>query len=192
LDVLNTPQYFDLVTEAYNNNPDMDNGVPVPIGEKFGGLYSPDSANYAGNDPTYDWQRELLNKDASIQDYSVRVSGGTEGLSYYFSGGYSRTESPLKGNHLERYSIATNIDSRISKVFSAGLTIRLVQENALDNTQADLPTMAATIPFQPFYDQDDKTGFAAVTKGTFVPNPDYDPTCLTPGHLTILQTAIPL
>jgi len=181
IDVLTTSQYFNLITELYNNNPDMNGGVPVPIGVKFGGLYSPDSANYAGNNPTFNWQKELENKNAPIQDYNVRVSGGTEGLSYYYSAGYAKTESPLKGNHLERYSIATNLDSRISKIFSAGLTLRLVQEDDLDNTQGDLPTMAATIPFQPFYDKNDKTGFAPVASGTFVPNPDYDPTLLNPG-----------
>jgi TonB-linked SusC/RagA family outer membrane protein len=181
IDVLNTRQYFDLVTESYNNNPDANNGVPVPIGVKFGGLYSPDSANYAGNNPTYDWQKELQNRNASIEDYSVRVSGGTEGLSYYYSGGYARTESPLKGNNLQRYSVAANLDSKISKVFSAGLTVRLVQEDALDNTQSEMTTMAATVPFQPFYDKNDITGFAPVAKGSFVPNPDYDPTLLNPG-----------
>ncbi|MGH2564992.1 MAG: SusC/RagA family TonB-linked outer membrane protein, partial [Ginsengibacter sp.] len=146
--VLNTQQYFSLVNEAYNNNPDMNSGVVIPIGTKFGGLYSPDSSQYAGNDPAYDWQKELLNKNAPLQNYSVRVSGGTEGLNYYFSGNYAKTESPLKANNLERYSIATNIDSKISKVFSAGITLRLVQENALENTQGDLPTMASSIPFE--------------------------------------------
>lgn len=183
IDVLTTPQYFSLVNELYNNNPDMNNGVAVPIGTKFGGLYSSDSANYAGNSPTYNWQRELENRNAPLQDYSVRVSGGTEGLSYYYSGGFAKTESPLKGNHLQRYSIATNLDSKISKVVSAGLTLRLVQEDDLDNTQTDMPTMAATIPFQPFYDKNDKTGFAPVASGSFIPNPDYDPSLLNPGPL---------
>ena len=183
INVLSTPQYFSLVTDAYNANPDMNSGVPVPIGTKFGGFYSPDSAMYAGAGPTYNWQKQLENKNAAIQDYSARVSGGSEGLSYYYSAGYSKTESPLKGNHLERYSIATNLDSKISKVFSAGLTLRLVQENALNNTQADMPTMAATIPFQPFFSSNDKTGFAPVSGGSFVPNPAYDPTLLNPGPL---------
>jgi TonB-linked SusC/RagA family outer membrane protein len=179
--VLNTSQYYSLVTEAYNNYPNTDNGVIIPMGEKFGGFYSPDSSQYAGNSPTYDWQRQLLNKNAPIENYSVRVSGGNEGFNYYFSGNFGRTESPLKGNNLERYSIATNIESKISKIFSAGLTLRLVQERSLDNTQAELPTMASTIPFQPIFDNNDETGFAPVAGGSFVPNPDYDPGKLDAG-----------
>jgi len=181
LDVLNSQQYFNLVTEAYNNNPDMNNGVPVPIGVKFGGFYSADSTQYAGKSSTYNWQEQLINKNAPIRDVSIRASGGSEGFTYYFSGSYTKTESPLKGDDLERYTVATNIDSKISKYFSAGLTIRMVAENSLYNTQADLPTMAATIPFQPFFDANDKTGFAPVASGTFIPNPDYDPALLNPG-----------
>jgi TonB-linked SusC/RagA family outer membrane protein len=124
---------------------------------------------------------ELLNNDAKIQEYSVRVSGGSDATNYYVSAGYASQESPLKSNNLKRYSIAANIDSRVSKVLSAGLTIRLVQENALVNTQADLETMASTIPFQPIYDQNDPTGFNASSSGSFVPNPDYDPSKLDAG-----------
>ena len=179
--VLNTQQYFDLITEAYNNNPDMDNGQVVPIGTKFGPLYDPASPQYAGNSPTYDWQRQLMNKDASLQDHSVRVSGGNESTTYYFSAGYSKTESPLKSNYLERYSVAANVDSKISKFVQAGLNIRLIGEKSLLNTQADPGTMMSTIPFQPFFDKNDPTGFAPVAAGSFEPNPDYDPSLLNAG-----------
>lgn len=180
-EVLNTRQYFDLINEAYNNNPDMDNGQVIPIGTKFGALYDPTSTQYAGNGATYDWQRQLLNKNAPLQDHSVRVSGGNESTTYYFSGGYSKTESPLKANFLERFSIAANIDSRISKFISAGLNVRLISENSLVNTQSDPGTMMATIPFQPFYDKNDPTGFTPVASGSFIPNPDYDPNLLNAG-----------
>jgi hypothetical protein len=109
------------------------------------------------------------------------LSGGSEATTYYLSVGFTKQESPLKGNNLERYSIATNVDSRVSKVISTGLTLRLVQEKSLVNTQADLPTMASTIPFQPIYDPKDPTGFAAVSAGAFVPNPGFDPSKLDAG-----------
>lgn len=181
LDVLNTQQYFSLVSDSYNANPDMNNGVPVSIGDKFGSFYDPSSSQYAGNSPTYDWQHALANKNAPIEDYNVRISGGSDNVSYYVSAAYSKTESPLKSNYLERYSIASNIDARISKMFSAGLTVRLVQQNSLENTQDDLPSMANAIPFQPIYDPKDITGYAAVASGSFVPNPDYDPSLASPG-----------
>ncbi|MEJ7766439.1 MAG: TonB-dependent receptor [Chitinophagaceae bacterium] len=176
-DVLNTQQYFDLVREAYNANPDAN----TTFEQKFGPRYTPTNALYAGNNPTYDWQGELLKKNASLQDQSVKLSGGNEATTYYLSVGLTRQESPLKGNNLERYSLATNIDSRVSKILSTGLNLRLVQERALVNTQSDLPTMASTIPFQPIFSSTDPTGYEPVARGTFVPNPTYDPAKLDAG-----------
>jgi TonB-linked SusC/RagA family outer membrane protein len=175
--VLNTQQYFELIREAYNRNPD----AGVSFEQKFGPLYDQTNPNYAGNRPTFDWQRELLNKNAPLQDYSVRLSGGNDATTYYLSGGFARTESPLKANDLQRFSIATNIDSRVSKFLQTGLTLRLVQESSSINTNADLPAMITTIPFQPIYDPSDPTGFAPVASGSFVPNPAYDPDLLNPG-----------
>jgi TonB-linked SusC/RagA family outer membrane protein len=176
-DVLNTQQYFDLVKEAYLANPDANTSFE----QKFGARYNSANPLYAGNNPTYDWQKELLNKNAILQDHSVRLSGGSEATTYYVSLGYSSQESPLKANNLKRYSIATNVESRVSKVISAGLTLRLVQENALVNTQADLGTMASTIPFQPIYNAQDRSGFEPASSGSFVPNPTYDPSKLDAG-----------
>ena len=182
-DVLNTQQYFQLLNEAYANNPDAN----TTFAQKFGPLYDATSSKYVGNGPTYDWQKELLNKDALIQDYTAKVSGGSEAMSYYFSGGYAKTESPLKANNLKRYSVAVNLDAKISKYVSAGLNIRLIQSEALDNTGASLEDMMSTIPFQPFYDKNDPTGFAPTGAGTIIPNPAYDPTLLSPGAPFILD-----
>jgi TonB-linked SusC/RagA family outer membrane protein len=182
IDVLNTQQYFGLIREAYANNPESNGaGGFKTFEEQFGPLYDQANANYVGNGPTYNWQKELLNKNAPIQDHSVRLSGGNEATTYYLSVGYAKTESPLKANDLQRYSIATNVESRISKYLRAGLTVRLVQQNATENTQTDLGPMISTIPFQPIYDPSDPTGLAPVTYMEFEPNADYDPTKLDPG-----------
>jgi TonB-linked SusC/RagA family outer membrane protein len=179
--VLNTPQYFSLVREAYNANPDQNQGVIVPFETKYGPRYDPSNTLYAGNNSTYDWQGELLNRNASLQDHSIRLSGGSEATTYYLSVGFTNQESPLKSNRLERYSIATNVDSRVSKIISTGLSLRLVQQKALVNTQTDLPTMASTIPFQPIFDPADPTGYTAAASGTFDPNPNFDPSKLDAG-----------
>lgn len=56
--VLNTQQYMALVQEEYANNPD----VNTTFAQKIGPLYDPASLEYLGNNPTYDWQKELLKK----------------------------------------------------------------------------------------------------------------------------------
>ncbi len=176
-EVLNTQQYFDYAKEMYLANPDANTSFE----QKFGPRYDASNSLYGGNNPTYDWQKELLKKDAKMQDYSVRLSGGSEATTYFLSLGYASQESPLKSNDLKRYSVAANVESKVSRVISTGLTVRLIQENALVNTQSDLQTMASTIPFQPYYDSNDPTGYAPASVGSFVPNPTYDPSKLDAG-----------
>src|SRR5450432_2456378 len=143
MSLLNTQQYFQVVTEGYNNNPINDaGGNPLPIGagpygQSLGPQYSPDSAQYAGNNPTTDWAGAITNKNAPLQNYSVRVSGANDNSNYYVSLGYAKTESPLNDNNLARWSLATNVDSKVSKYFAVGMTVWIAQENGLDNTQAN-------------------------------------------------------
>lgn len=184
---LNTSQYFDLMREAYNNNPDAN----TSFGQKFGPRYDEADPSYAGNGPTYDWFDELLNKNAALKDYNVRVSGGNEGVNYYFSGGYTNQESPLKGNNIKRYSVAANIESKFSRFIKVGLTLRLVDEQALTNTRGTLVDMMSTIPFQPIYDANDVTGFVPTTASNFIPNPDYNPALLSPGAPYIFENGDP-
>ena len=187
MSLLNTQQYMNVVTEGYNANPTKDAaGNPLPIGSgpynlNIGPQYSPDSAQYAGNNPTTDWTGAITNKNAPMQNYNVRVSGAGDNTNYYVSLGYSKTESPLNGNYLERWSLASNVDSRISKYMSVGMTVRLAKENGLDNTQANLRDMAVSIPFENIYNANEANGLQTVATGIFTPNPDYDPTLLNPG-----------
>jgi TonB-linked SusC/RagA family outer membrane protein len=188
ISTLNTQQYFTLLEEAYAANPDAN----TSFAQKFGPLYDKSSPSYVGNGPTYNWDDELRNKNASLQDYNAKISGGSENTTYFFSAGYNRTESPLKANHLERFSFASNVDARVTKFLSAGLNVRLIQQNAEENTGGDLNTMMATIPFQPFNDQNDKTGFAPSASGTFEPNPAYDPSLLDAGAPLIFAPGDPV
>lgn len=174
---LNTLQYFNLLEEAYAANPDAN----TSFAQRFGPLYDKTNPAYVGNSPTYNWDDALRNNNAPIQNYFAKVSGGSEGTNYYFSGGYSNTASPLINDDVERYTVAANVDSRIGKIFTAGLNIRLIQQNSGNNTGAGLDKMMSTVPFQPIYDKNDPTGYAAAASGTFEDNPAYDPALLDAG-----------
>src|SRR5450432_1655970 len=187
MSLLNTQQYFQVVTEGYNNNPNRDgsgNILPIGAGDpsiNLGPQYSPDSAQYGGNNPTTDWVNAITNKNAPLQNYSVRVSGASDNTNYYVSLGYAKTESPLNANNLARYSLATNVESKISKYLSVGMTARLTSEQGLTNTQTSLGDMANSIPFQPIYNANGPYGLQPVVTGIFTPNSSYDPTLLSPG-----------
>ncbi|GAA4306728.1 SusC/RagA family TonB-linked outer membrane protein [Compostibacter hankyongensis] len=181
--LLNTPQFAALYQEAYANNPTLDAAthLPVAIGAStFGPAYDPERAEYLGNSPSYDWQKALLKKNAPVNNYSARISGGTSHTNYYVSAGYTYMSGGLKQNNQERYTVASNLTARVNKFFETGLNLRLADENTLQNTQGDLSIFKAP-PWQPIYDPNGRGGFAPVVSGTFKVNPDYDPGRLVPG-----------
>jgi TonB-linked SusC/RagA family outer membrane protein len=181
ISTLSTQQYVSLYEEAYNNNPNINAGSPVPFPGPFGPTFDKNSPSYLGNSSTYNWQDALINENANIQDYSVSMNGGSEATTYYLSLGYSSTESPLKGNEMNRYTIASNVESRISKWLKAGLMMRLAQSGSLENTNGTLGDMMIAPPWQKVYDPNGPSGFAPVSKLTFTPNPDFDPSKRDPG-----------
>jgi TonB-linked SusC/RagA family outer membrane protein len=69
-----------------------------------------------------DWQDEFY-KDAAIQEYNLSVSGGSENTKYLFSGGYLNQEGLATGTSYERAAFRANIESKINKYVSAGLSI---------------------------------------------------------------------
>ena len=146
MSVLNVDQYTAFYQEAYANNPDQAGNLPS--------VFDPASGDYLGNMPDVNWHREMINQDAVTEDYSARVSGGTESFTYYFSGGYSRTEGTMVGNDLERYSFSANIQSDISDMVRAGATYRVVYAEALDNRRGvSMNEANLAPPWQPIFDQ---------------------------------------
>ncbi|HEY8512386.1 MAG TPA: TonB-dependent receptor [Cyclobacteriaceae bacterium] len=172
-DVLNTADYTALYREVYANNPTASGSMPS--------VFDPNSPDFLGNSPTYDWQDALLNKDAIIEDYGIRVSGGNESTTYYVSGGYGRTEGSLVQNYLERFSLASNVTSKISRIIETGMNIKLSVNKALDNTGTDLGYVSRTPPWQPIHDPSDPTGYAPSVSWAFEPNPDFDLNLVNPG-----------
>ena len=164
LDMLNVQQFTGLYREAYANNPNEAKNLPA--------VFDPASPRYLGNSPTYDWQTPLINRNAPNTDYSLRISGGNEATRYYVSGGFTNTEGSLINNKMKRYSLALNVDTKISKYLSTGVTYRLAYNDALDNTRGDLRYNAETSPWQPIYDPNGPFGFAPSVAIKFKPNPE--------------------
>jgi TonB-linked SusC/RagA family outer membrane protein len=191
VDVLNTQQYVSLYEEAYANNPNINQGQPVPFGSVFGAVFDRNSPQFLGNSPTYNWQKELLNRNAALQSYNMKVSGGSENTNYYVSAGYDYAESPLKANNQKRYSVATNVSSRLSKYIETGLTTRLVKSEVIDNTRTNLLDVFVAPPWQKIYDPDHPTGFAPSAEVAFVNNPNHNPSALQPGPTKIFAPGYP-
>lgn len=205
-DMMNTEQYTQIYQEMFDNDylyKTQQAPSPDPAAlyawdnpsAPYYNLFNPNSTNpdypYRGNDDTYDWQTPLLNKNAVIEDYSVRVSGGSESTTYYLGTGYSKTESPLINNFNERYSLSTNIDSKISKVFEVGFLGRFSYLNAEDNiNNLDLAEHSRIIPWQPIYNSNDPTGYMRTVDVEFEDNPGFDLTLNNPGPARLMTSQL--
>jgi TonB-dependent starch-binding outer membrane protein SusC len=183
-DVLNSTELLGLITESYRND-----------NEKLPSVYDPASPDFVSKaNLNTDWQTPLLNPNAVQQDYGVRLSGGNNSTNYYLSAGYGSQESSLINNQLERYSLAANINSRVSKLISVGTTLRLSYVEAQDNLtfNTDLLSAAQTMPWMPIYDPNDPTGFAPTFDVTFKRNPNFNPNDLNSGAAFDIDKTTPL
>lgn len=158
-DVLNTGQYVDFYKTAYAANPAF----------TLDPWFDPSSPGYLGNiTDTYDWQTPIVNKNAPTQDYSVRISGGSERTDYSFSLGYNNTEGVLVNQRYERYAGAFKLNTRINKWLQTGINYRMNFINGNDYTPTDISDRALTAPWQPIYDPNGPLqlkGYAQGVKG---------------------------
>ncbi|RPD43040.1 SusC/RagA family TonB-linked outer membrane protein [Chitinophaga barathri] len=161
-DVLGTKDYVNFFKNSYAANP------AVTLDPWF----NPASPGYLGNSTVdEDWQTPLVNKNAPNQDYSVRVSGGSENTDYSFSLGYNNSESALINQGFERYSGSVKINTKIYKWLRTGINYRIAHIAGEDYNNSDLMDRALTPPWQPIYADGPAflNGYAQVVKGY---NPD--------------------
>ncbi|UAY53792.1 SusC/RagA family TonB-linked outer membrane protein [Arachidicoccus terrestris] len=76
----------------------------------------------AGSLALLDWQDEFF-RHAPVQDYNVNVSGGSDNTKYMFSGGYMKQDGIATGTDYDRFTFRMNVESRINKVLTAGMTL---------------------------------------------------------------------
>jgi TonB-dependent starch-binding outer membrane protein SusC len=163
LDVLNTRQYAEFGQKVFASDPTIAID-PLNI------VFDPSSNKYLGNNPTYDWQEAILNKDAPTQDYSLSLSGSTDKTDYYASAGYQNAEGVYFGNYLKRYSGSLNLNSQINEFLKIGINYRLIYSEGFEGeiykkARFSLMSAAGSPPWQPIYDENGPFGFAPVVNG---------------------------
>lgn len=78
-----------------------------------------------------DWQ-ELAFQSAPISNNVLTVSGGNEKTTFLVSGGYYNQDGIIKGSGYKRYSLMTNLNHKITDIFSIQSSIKLTR-NILEN-----------------------------------------------------------
>lgn len=69
-----------------------------------------------------DWQDKVL-RNATVQNYDIGITGGTDNLSYLVSGGYMKQEGIVVGTDYQRFTLRANVESKINKYVTVGLNL---------------------------------------------------------------------
>lgn len=69
-----------------------------------------------------DWFKETY-KTGNTQNYQLSVSGGTDKINYFLSGGFSNEKGIIPTTEFKRYNFRTSLDAEITKWFSIGANV---------------------------------------------------------------------
>lgn len=72
--------------------------------------------------PDVDWM-DVMYDTGHEQEYNLSLTGGTDRLRYFLSGGFYNEKGIYVDSSVDRFSLRTNVDYEISKIFSVGSSI---------------------------------------------------------------------
>lgn len=149
LPVLNSQQYLNLINTSRQNA-----GLPI-VQDPFNGQFNTD------------FQRELFDR-ATLQNYQLSFSKGTDDGSFYVSAGYQDQEGVIAPSAFERFSLRFNQDRTLLKNLKVGNSIGLsrtssniINDNQRVNQGGVVLSALSTPPIIPVMNED----------GTFPTNP---------------------
>lgn len=69
------------------------------------------------------WQNEVFQKAAPMQNHQLSVTGGSDQVRYAISGGYYAQDGIIKGSDFNRYSLKANVDGNVNSWLKAGVNL---------------------------------------------------------------------
>lgn len=81
-----------------------------------------------------DWQ-DLAFRRGSFKNYELSARGGNENTTYFVSGAYNKTDAHVIRTDFERFTLRTNIDTKLTEKIKAGANISL--SNVVQNQPSE-------------------------------------------------------
>jgi len=105
------------------------------------------------------WDKVYFQEDIPLTQTDISVSGGNEKSRYYVSGGYYNQKGIMYRSGFERYTLRSNIDSRVNDWLKIGLNASLAYYEIQTNqfTGGNL-NGGLSMLFAPFYSPVDENG----------------------------------
>ena len=123
-----------------------------------------------------DWLGAVL-RTGFQTTHNVSINGGTDNTQYMVSGNFTMQDGVVKNNGIERYTLRTNLDQRLSKYVKVGLNLtatRSQYDNVPlgDGDSEYASILVAAARFNPLIPIKDENGeWSNNPEATFLPNP---------------------
>ncbi|MFD1468298.1 SusC/RagA family TonB-linked outer membrane protein [Hymenobacter caeli] len=180
---LNATDYVALVRESANNTDDI-LGIPRTDPNGYTAYAESKLQSLSGGNDDYktglvntDWQKELQQRRAATNQYSLSASGGDEKTRFYLAGNYIKQNGIIRNNNFERINTRINIDHKATTKLVLGLNLNLSRtlNNRIDNDNSfgTAYQAVALSPITPVIDP--RTGLAsgAFNPATGLPNTTF-------------------
>ena len=119
------------------------------------------------------WQDAIF-QTALQHSHQVNVSGGSDKIQYYVSGGYMNQEGTIIGSEFERMNFRTNLDAQLKKWLKMGASVSFSNTNddlkLADGEEGIINYSLTTTPNIPIYDVNGDYSSTS-SEGSTNPNP---------------------
>lgn len=117
---VDAPEFVDLYNQAQlNDNANTSVKFSPELIQKY----------KSGELPSTNWLPYILDNQAIQQQHNLSVSGGSNNVDYYVSGGYLNQGGLIKNVNYKRYSTKANINVQVSKRLKLGVNTVLTKED---------------------------------------------------------------
>lgn len=116
---------------------------------------------------------DLLKHNATQQQHSISVAGGTEKTKFYFSGGYFREEGILKNNNATRYTVRLSVDHNMNRWLKLGLQSQFAY-NKINDRQDPFSNAISTSPLGLAFDDNGRVNRFPIAGNTSTISPMAD------------------
>lgn len=115
-------------------------------------------AEYKAHGSNINWQKYHFRNDAPMYETNFSVRGGSESTRYFLSGSYMKNTGTDDASHMKRYTMRSNIESKVFDWMTVGVNQNIVYTDRLSNgyTVAGTNNMrsysTAAMTFCPYWD----------------------------------------
>ena len=74
-----------------------------------------------------DWQDEVY-RSGALQNHQLSISGGSENVRYFVSGGYVNQQGIVINTKYVRYNLRSNLDLKLNKWLTAGVNLNVIKD----------------------------------------------------------------